>query len=131
MRKSWGAKLELSRSKIDYNDIDVGMREIIRVLNDKGYETVACCEGHWKEKYNRYVGMYIYFKEPILFPIIEGYKNDKKNTKNGHYYTRKNKKCHYWVEPRYKRMSKEEKDIEHEKLLNEILKTVKGFKDRI
>ena len=34
------------KMEIDYNDIDVGMREIVRNFNRAGYITTNSCEGH-------------------------------------------------------------------------------------
>ena len=38
-------------AKIDYQDIDPVMRDIIKLLNKKGYKTIGYCSGHptdWK-----------------------------------------------------------------------------------
>ena len=53
--------------------IDKGMQEIIRILNDKGYKTRFCCEGH-----GPYDAAYIMFDKRYPFgdniPMPKGFK---------------------------------------------------------
>ena len=48
------------------NNIDEGMIEILIELNDKGYKTIGCCEGHLQDDY--WHG-YICFAYPYKFPV--------------------------------------------------------------
>ena len=50
-------------------EMDKGMQPIIKVLNDKGYRTVYCCEGHsWKEPF-----AYIMFDMQYPFEVPDGW----------------------------------------------------------
>lgn len=44
-------------------DIDEKMKEIVKVLNGKGYKTVSSCEGHASE---RFFDLYVAFDHVIL-----------------------------------------------------------------
>ena len=56
--------------------IDRNIQEHIRILNEKGYRTMGCCEGHRVRCINTYIAFpNDYFKE-IGTP--EGFKYDKK-----------------------------------------------------
>ena len=104
------------------------IRPIIKVLNDKGWKTILCCEGHWQECYNCYWGGFIGFREPLPIeyrPHIEGY--DEKPADK--YQSQMKRAYMYYVDhgfyfdgDRHKRTSKEEKWAEHQRLLNELLK---------
>lgn len=41
--------------------IDRRLMYIIKTLNEKGYETFGCCEGHWQKIYPRYSDTFIWF----------------------------------------------------------------------
>lgn len=56
--------------------IDENIQEHIRLLNEKGYRTMGCCEGHRKVCINTYIAFTNdYFEEA---DIPEGFKYDKK-----------------------------------------------------
>lgn len=56
--------------------IDKNIQEHIRILNEKGYHTIGCCEGHRKVCINTYIAFpQDYFKK---IDIPEGFKYDKK-----------------------------------------------------
>lgn len=56
--------------------IDRNIQEHVRLLNEKGYKTIGCCEGHREICINTYISFADdYFKE-IGTP--EGFKYDKK-----------------------------------------------------
>lgn len=54
---------------INYKEIDDNMRQIIYNLNNKGYETLYCCEGHLIPKEKRGVDIYIKFVQNYKFDI--------------------------------------------------------------
>jgi len=54
--------------------IDKGIQEHIRVLNQKGYKTIGCCEGHYK---GVCINTYIAFSFNYGFVIPDGFKFDK------------------------------------------------------
>lgn len=68
---------------IQYEYIDKNMIPIIKVLNEKGYETYSCCEGH-TEKTSR-VLTFIAFDKNYEFPI----KPPMYNIYKHNYYKRK------------------------------------------
>ena len=130
---------------INYNEIDVEMRPIIKTLNDKGWTTKYCCQGHWNEKLNCYFGSYLgfnvkvpkeYFPQLPTFPFKDddryissykspitvvgcGYKNKIKNMEYNNTF--------YWRNSQYKRMSREEKDREHEQFIKELTEWANGL----
>ena len=56
--------------------IDKNIQEHIRILNEKGYHTTGCCEGHRERCINTYISFpKDYFKE---LSTPEGFKYDKK-----------------------------------------------------
>ena len=56
--------------------IDEGIQEHIRILNEKGYHTTGCCEGHDKVCINTYIAFARdYFEDD---DIPEGFKYNKK-----------------------------------------------------
>lgn len=56
--------------------IDKNIQEHIRILNEKGYRTVGCCEGHVKVCINTYIAFSDnYFKDT---GTPDGFKYDKK-----------------------------------------------------
>lgn len=57
--------------------IDENIQEHICILNEKGYHTAGCCEGHDKICINTYIAFARdYFKEDISIP--DGFKYNKK-----------------------------------------------------
>lgn len=56
--------------------IDKNIQEHIRILNEKGYRTTACCEGHREVCINTYIAFSDnYFKDTGM---PDGFKYDKK-----------------------------------------------------
>lgn len=56
--------------------IDKNIQEHIRILNEKGYHTIGCCEGHRKVCINTYIAFAKdYFKD---MDIPKGFKYHKK-----------------------------------------------------
>ena len=67
--------------------IDKNIQEHIKILNEKGYKTVGCCEGHSKICINTYIAFSDdYFKE---ISIAEGFKYDKKRRIINYTYSQK------------------------------------------
>ena len=56
--------------------IDENIQEHIRILNEKGYRTTGCCEGHNKICVSTYIAFAKDYFENISIP--EGFKYDKK-----------------------------------------------------
>lgn len=70
--------------------IDEGIQEHIRILNEKGYHTTGCCEGHDKVCINTYIAFARdYFKET---DIPEGFKYNKKKRMINYTYSTKLKR---------------------------------------
>lgn len=56
--------------------IDKNIQEHIRILNEKGYRTTGCCEGHRKVCVSTYISFACnYFKD---MSVPDGFKYDKK-----------------------------------------------------
>ena len=56
--------------------IDKNIQEHIRILNEKGYRTIGCCEGHYKVCINTYIAFIKdYFKDA---DIPEGFEYNRK-----------------------------------------------------
>lgn len=111
--------------KINYEEIDENIREVIKILNNKGYSTIACCEGHWNEDYNRYLGGYILFdvtKVPKNYPNLAPihYKFDLQDRKPHMYMKPRRKYSFYWMGSSFKKMSREEKDAEKKEMLYKL-----------
>lgn len=71
--------------------IDKNIQEHIRILNEKGYRTTACCEGHMKICINTYVAFVDNYFMDVGVP--EGFKyNRKKKIISYTYSTRLSKK---------------------------------------
>lgn len=117
--------------------IDRGFHYAIRELNNKGYKTSNCCEGHYSEKYGYYMGAYIKFSHKIpnaLFPKTPTFPVRDDNIVHSKYKTpimeigggykqdsnKPYEDAFYWTGTRYKRVSREEKDLEHEQFLKEL-----------
>lgn len=56
--------------------IDKNIQEHVRILNEKGYRTTACCEGHMKVCINTYIAFADNYFVDVGTP--EGFKYDKK-----------------------------------------------------
>lgn len=56
--------------------IDKNIQEHIRILNEKGYHTTACCESHMKVCFNTYIAFANDYFKGIDTPV--GFKYDKK-----------------------------------------------------
>lgn len=67
--------------------IDRNIQEHIRILNEKGYRTIGCCEGHKTICINTYIAFpEDYFKET---DIAKGFKYDKKRRIISYTYSQK------------------------------------------
>ena len=67
--------------------IDNGIQEHIRILNNKGYYTMYCCEGHSAGS-NTYISFgSTYFQDTTTTP--KGFKYDKKNNSISYFYSTK------------------------------------------
>lgn len=118
------------------NQIDAGLCTTIKILNKKGYTTLFCCEGHYNDSYGAYISAYLYFREPIpdeYFPILPTFPimgedkiwsrcktpimtigRSKKRAGKGPHRTFR------WTGTRYKRVTREQKDLEHKQFLKEL-----------
>jgi hypothetical protein len=56
--------------------VDKNIQEHVRVLNEKGYRTTACCEGHRETCINTYIAFANNYFDGVDAP--EGFKYDKK-----------------------------------------------------
>ena len=66
--------------------IDKNIQEHIRILNDKGYRTMYCCEGYGTNS-NTYIAFAMDYFKDIVAP--NGFKYDKKRTIVTHSYSSK------------------------------------------
>lgn len=62
--KRLGELIRMTESEVIKN-IDEEMIPIILVLNEKGYKTVACCQGHTKKELDM-IDIYIMFKDKFI-----------------------------------------------------------------
>ena len=67
--------------------IDKNMQEHIRILNEKGYRTIGCCEGHATICINTYIAFADDYFSDIDTPF--GFKYDKKRRTVNHTYSTK------------------------------------------
>lgn len=67
--------------------IDKNIQEHIRILNEKGYYTTACCEGHIKVCINTYVAFADNYFVGVGIP--EGFRYDKKRKTISYTYSTK------------------------------------------
>lgn len=70
--------------------IDENIQEHIRILNEKGYRTTACCEGHEKVCLSTYIAFANNYFNEIELP--SGFKYDKKRRIISYSYSTKIKK---------------------------------------
>lgn len=56
--------------------IDENIQEHVRILNEKGYKTTACCEGHVKVCLSTYIAFGNHYFDDVDMP--DGFKYDKK-----------------------------------------------------
>lgn len=105
-------------------EIDKGMWDILVELNNKGYKTVCCCEGHLnKEKrWNAYL-FFARGKVPKTMPPL--YDLSNKKILNKYSQINKNENIFYWYGSNSKRLSLEQKEQERQELLNDLLKWAK------
>lgn len=86
--------------------IDKGIQEHIRILNNKGYRTIGCCEGHYKE---RCISTY------ITFPMDYGF-GETIELPKGFKYHKNKRMIHFEYSLR---LNKEEmEELKNEKLNN-------------
>lgn len=105
-------------SNYTYSQIDKGMRKIIKILNEKGYLTTMCCEGHLN---NKIWQAFIIFKENYNFSIpipIIGIETDSIKNKN-EIFTYTNGKEYRWFNYKKKTTNKQ-KEQERLELLKEL-----------
>lgn len=117
-------KLKYESRKVQ---IDKEIMDIIIELNNKGYKTVGCCQGHWNDLYNGYWATYIYFEHPL---DIENYPPLYDLTKKrGKRYSviEKNGKFFSWFGG--VKGTREEKRAEHKELIEEIREWVERLED--
>ncbi len=67
--------------------IDKNIQEHIRILNEKGYRTIGCCEGHRKTCVNTYIAFADNYFNDMSLP--EGFKYDKKKKTIAYAYSTK------------------------------------------
>lgn len=67
--------------------VDKGIQEHIRVLNEKGYITIGCCEGHMEICTSTYIAFADNYFENTAMP--ENFKYDKKRRMVKHSYSKK------------------------------------------
>lgn len=67
--------------------IDENIQEHIRILNEKGYRTTACCEGHMKVCINTYIAFADDYFQDVGTP--EGFKYNKKRRTIAYTYSAK------------------------------------------
>lgn len=113
---------------IDYKKIDKGFRPIIKLLNEKGYVTTVCCEGHLdklpKPKTQR-IDIYLGFKYDYEFPIPIPLHNDvfynyrPKSKRDKPYSLQIADKIFYWFTPIS--CSVEDKEKMRQSTMNKLL----------
>ena len=125
----------------DYSVIDEEMRPIIKVLNQKGWATLYCCQGHYEQDTERYECTYITFFKPYFQrheghePLFKEYINLSNGypdivdctDKNDAFYYNHMDYTVYWYGTASKDMSKKEKDEEHKKLIEDLLEWANGL----
>ena len=110
---------------------DKEMIPIVTELNEKGYKTFACCQGHIREDlncrgWNGYIGFcdkYEFDKEPPLFRVgmkyhnlVDGYSEIKKG------------RIYYWYGSKSKKMNCAEREKERQQWINSMIEWSKGLK---
>ena len=92
--------------------IDKNIQEHIRILNEKGYRTIGCCEGHYKACINTYIA------------FVKDYFKDADNTPEGFEYNRKRKMVTYTYSTRLTKENMENIKMEKLKVLLEWCKNL-------
>lgn len=108
-------------------EIDKGMWDILVELNNKGYKTVCCCEGHVND--GRRWNAYLFFargKAPKTMPPL--YDLSNKKILNKYSQINKTENIFYWYGSDSKRLSLEQKEQERQELLSDLLKWAKELK---
>ena len=117
--------------------LDNGIADIIVELNNKGYRTICSCEGHMydctgykkpknRREYGQYSPVWIVFKSghlPPYPPIIKGYissKLDPWKCEHARIFFGSDELAIAFET--YKRYRPDNVDIEHKRVLNEVLK---------
>ena len=94
--------------------IDRNIQEHVRLLNEKGYNTTGCCEGHGKASINTYIAFANNYFKDVDMP--DGFKHDKKRNMVVYIYSTK------LTEEKIEELKKEK--------LEELLKWCKNLPNR-
>lgn len=77
--------------------IDVNIQEIIRTLNEKGYQTIGCCESHFGDS----CSIYVAFPFDMEFPTLpDGFSYSKRKPSVSYMFKkneRENKDLYEWT----------------------------------
>ena len=65
---------ELVGNEINNDFIDPLMVKTIDILNQKGYVTAYCCQGHYDSKYPNMTNGYIKFEYDVICKLLKRYK---------------------------------------------------------
>ena len=66
--------------------IDEGIQDCVRILNEKGYQTTGCCEGHYGQPTNTGICFNMTYEDLIEAGLPEGFKWIKGRTCLVHLY---------------------------------------------
>lgn len=129
-----------------WDNIDEGIRNVIYLLNKKGYKTWGCCEGHWSDASNCYCQAYIAFYNDYVpeVPRLKEFKvrlhkliepKELFETYNMDNYfifdvSNNSDKVFFWFDIQNIGKSKEEQVELHQNLLEELLEWVSNLKER-
>lgn len=81
--------------------IDEGIQDCVRILNDKGYTTNGCCEGHYANRGSvTYISFIMRFEDLIEAGLPEGFKWEKRKNIIAHYYKNIESRREFMIEKR-------------------------------
>lgn len=111
--------------------IDKGMWDILIELNNKGYKTMYCCEGHpsREERWNAYILFYKNKAPKTLPPLYEVLPNRKQNRAERYSQILSNE-CFHWYGTKSKKYTIEMLEQERQELLKELLKWAKELENK-